>query len=469
MNISQKSNLAVQQNVIGKVLIALLRLIAIGILARKIAPENFGLIALVMPIITFVELISDSGLSMSSIQNERFDHNNASIYYYINISIAIVLGLIFILAFLVISNFIEIERYKFPLIIFISAAIFQSFSIQYKAILIRNIQFNKILLSEVVGGSLSTIISCVVILINNDLEIISLTIFYALDILLKSFFFIQLSTWRPLGLREIDWKQRKLRFGIAILYSRLLQFANRNLDSFLVASYLGERSLGFYKNAYNLASLPNRHILTGVNRVLSSSLSRLQSNKNEFSILFFEWVNALFHLYSVIFSIMFIWSDELIDIYLGNGWEESKIILKLLLPAIYISIINFFVDWILIPMGLDKQIKQNSIFTLTVSIIGILIGIQFGMTGLCFSILISSIITQIFVFKNGDVLSLVTNRTRIIRIYIKNILFYFLIPVVMNILISSHLLLTIILILSMATNKDIINRFKIFEKCQTKY
>ena len=59
------------------------------VLARMLAPENFGLIAMVTAVSGFVTLFADMGLSTSIIQKDQINQKQVSVIFWINAAISL--------------------------------------------------------------------------------------------------------------------------------------------------------------------------------------------------------------------------------------------------------------------------------------------------------------------------------------------------------------------------------------------
>ncbi len=64
------------------------------VLSRMLTPEDFGLVAMVAPVVGLVSLFQDVGLSQALIQRERITDEQISSVFWINLLIAVVLGLL---------------------------------------------------------------------------------------------------------------------------------------------------------------------------------------------------------------------------------------------------------------------------------------------------------------------------------------------------------------------------------------
>src|SRR5947208_3737169 len=68
----------------------LLSLVSTMILARLLNPHDFGLVAMVTTVTSFLRVFKDAGLSIATVQRERITHAQVSNLFWINIAVSIV-------------------------------------------------------------------------------------------------------------------------------------------------------------------------------------------------------------------------------------------------------------------------------------------------------------------------------------------------------------------------------------------
>ena len=68
----------------------ILSLISTMILARLLMPRDFGLVAMVTTVTSFLRVFKDAGLSIATVQRERITHAQVSNLFWINIAVSIV-------------------------------------------------------------------------------------------------------------------------------------------------------------------------------------------------------------------------------------------------------------------------------------------------------------------------------------------------------------------------------------------
>src|SRR5437667_10260087 len=71
-----------------------LSLVSTMILARLLTPRDFGLVAMVTTVTSFLRVFKDAGLSIATVQRERITHAQVSNLFWINVAVSAVSTLI---------------------------------------------------------------------------------------------------------------------------------------------------------------------------------------------------------------------------------------------------------------------------------------------------------------------------------------------------------------------------------------
>lgn len=129
--------------------------------------------------------------------------------------------------------------------------------------------------------------------------------------------------WDWLIPKRWDWGAMKglLQYGIKGMGSSVLSFFNSNWDDWLVGRVLGSTSLGFYTKAYSLTNKTiagfNRTVISGV---LFPSYSKIQDEKERLSRFYIKSLGMVALIMAPLSMGVFIIAAELVPIMLGEKW-----------------------------------------------------------------------------------------------------------------------------------------------------
>jgi PST family polysaccharide transporter len=172
----------------------------------------------------------------------------------------------------------------------------------------------------------------------------------------------------------------------------LVHFAARNGDNVLVGRYLGAAALGYYQFAYNLMLYPIGNISGVFGRALFPGFSRLQDDNERFGRAYLR-VCALVSLITlpIIFG-MIATAEPLVLVILGSQWTPVIPVLQILAPVGLIQSISTTVSHIYTVKGRTGVLFVWSILTTAITLVGVVIGLRFGVTGVAIGYLATNVI-----------------------------------------------------------------------------
>lgn len=371
-----------------------LNICSTAIIARFVLPEDFGLIAMVIVVTSFVELFKDGGLFIATIQKAEVEHSQISTLFWLNLFSSFVLMFITFFSAPLISWF-----YKEPRLVGITYAlastfIFSGLTVQHKALLTRQMRFFVIYSIEI----LSTIfgIVCGILLAMRGFGYWSLVIMQIAMVVINAMFIWFFCDWRPSMPHRGSGIRSMLAFGGNLTGANLLNYISRNFDNLLVGSMLGSSSLGLYSIAYKLLMLPIQQITAPLSQVVQPTLCRLQKDPKRYRHFYLEGISYCVTIGIPIVVFAIVVAEEVIGIFLGNQWSSAVPIFRALAPAALLGTFNVATAWVFIPLGrTDKQLK-SCFFSTIYTVISFIIGIRWGMIGIAIAYSVSEFIKRPF-------------------------------------------------------------------------
>ena len=357
------------------------------ILARILAPEEFGLVAMVSSITGLIGLLGNLGLSAATYQRPTITHVEVTALFWINVIVSLVLSLLVAMMAPVIAWFYSDLRLINITLVLSSSFIFSGLSAQHYAILVRQMRFGA-------TAAVQTIPLVVVSLLGVGLAwagwgywaLVSMSVASAACTALAAWTF---SSWRP------GWPTRQcnvselVRFGSQLTGYDLLIYLMRNVDNFLIGRFLGAETLGIYSKAYGLLMLPIQQINAPLNGVILPALSRLSNQPDRFRNYYLKAVAVLAAISMPIIVFAFVDADLLILALLGSQWDGAGWIFRLLTPAALTGTINFAPSWLFTSLGNSARQLRWAYLSTPIIIIGFCIGMIWGAPGVAASFSIS--------------------------------------------------------------------------------
>ncbi len=390
MQLKQKAVRSVQWASLSQVVRQLVQFGSLAVLATLLAPEDFGLLSMALVVTGMVDLFKDLGTRVAIIQKTDATPRFLSSIFWVNAGIGTTAALLLLVG----AQLIALV-YKEPRLIPVLQVLAINFPISGLGISIRahlekNISFGLIGIIEagsVVLGAITAIIMALF-----DYGVWALVAQSLVTTICTTIFSWILSGWRPQF--TFDWQEIRgvLSFSMNYTGFNVLNYIARNFDYFLIGRYLGKEALGYYTLAYRIMVYPVQNISFIVNRVMFPVLSKVQDDNDKISRAFLQ-ISAGIALVSfpLMLGVMAL-SDSFVEIVLGEKWLPVAGLLVILAPVGMFQSINSTVGAIYLTKNRTDTLFQWGIFSTVITIAAFIIGLQYGITGMAWAYLATSMI-----------------------------------------------------------------------------
>lgn len=379
-----------------------INLVGTAILARLLAPSDFGLVAIVTAITGMATLFGDSGLSMATIQRNKIIHEQVAILFWINSGLGVLLAGLLCLLSPVIAWF-----YADPRLVLITVAISMSFvirglGVQHSALLQRNLLFFKQTGSMVTGTLLGYSAAIAGAIFGAGYWAL---VIQSLGTALGTSISLWLACrWRPGLPRRTTGIAGMLSFGGALTGANALNYLMRNADNLLVGWYWGATALGYYSRAYAIMMLPMSQLSSPISQVAIPALSRLQNDEKAFAQVYYNGVKAVVSLSLPLCVFMAACAEPLVLAILGKQWISTIPIFVALTPAAFLSTFTQTVGWVYNSLGRGRRQLRWTMYAVPVYLLSFTLTLPYGPVAVAggFSVLLGLLIVPTFRFAYKD-------------------------------------------------------------------
>jgi len=215
---------------------------------------------------------------------------------------------------------------------------------------------------------------------------------------IKGVLLFVLSGWYPKGIFLMGRLRELWRYSGYLMGTGIANYFITNIDTALIGRLIGTSSLGVYKYAYQLANLPSLLVGSVFERVFFSSYSTFQEDKERIKTIHFKVVRMIAFCTFPMLLVLAMVSDPFVNILLGDQWKGMGHILSFMCVIFMLDSIGGMNNPLFLSQG-----KTNSLFYLSLIlradlILAMVIGIQFGLDGLLWGLLIAKVINFIPVY-----------------------------------------------------------------------
>lgn len=246
------------------------------VLARILAPEEYGTIALVTVFTTILQVFVDSGLGTALIQKKNADNLDFSSVFYFNLFMCLILYLAMFLCAPYIARFYD-DVSLIPIIRVISLTIVVSGvkGIQ-QAYVSRNMLFKRFFFSTIGGTLFSAVLG--IIMAYAHFGVWALVAQQLSNSVIDTLILWVTVRWRPQLM--FSWKRltKLLSFGSKLLASSLLDTIYSNLRNLIIGKMYSSSDLAFYNQGDKFPKVIVTNINSSIDSVLLPSMSSVQDN-----------------------------------------------------------------------------------------------------------------------------------------------------------------------------------------------
>lgn len=247
------------------------------ILARLLAPEQFGTIAIVMVFIHLAQVFVQSGFNTALIQKKEVDQVDFSSVLYLSLGVATILySIIFITAPFIASFYNKPILVQVFRVLSINLFIGAFNSIQ-NAFVARNMLFKKLFASSLGAATISGIVG--IIAAYSGLGVWALVLQQLISQLSTTIILWFTVKWRPHLTFSITGVKSLFSYGSKLLASGLLDTLYTNLSTLIIGRMGTSSMLGYYNRGQQFPQLIVSNINGSVQSVMLPALSAHQDDR----------------------------------------------------------------------------------------------------------------------------------------------------------------------------------------------
>ena len=261
------------------------------LLARLLMPDDFGLVAMAVPVLILAQTVGEFGLAQAVIQRPVLSQADASALFWFAISLNTALALGMLATAPAVAGFYGEPRLTMVLWVLAGLLMPNAVASQHMAMMARHLHFTRMAAVDVACLAVAVAVGIGCALAGCGYW--SLLAMQGSNILVIAVLASVLSGWHPSWSGGIGSIRALVGFGAHLTGFNLLNYAAGNLDSILIGWVAGSRGLGFYDRSTKLVVAPLSQMSMPLTRVASSLLSRHQARDLEYCRAFLAMLQGL--------------------------------------------------------------------------------------------------------------------------------------------------------------------------------
>lgn len=364
------------------------------IIARRLIPEDYGLLGMLTIFMGIAQIFIDSGFANALIQKKDRNQDDYSTVFYFSIITGIVIYLILYISAPYIAEF-----YNQPILtkiarLYMLSLIINSLIISQTALLNIELRFKIQAIISVISISISGIIG--IILAYTNFGVWAL-VFQGLSMsLIRTILIWTASKWTPLLMFSKDSFHRLFSFGSKLLFASIIGTIYNDISTLIIGKAFNASDLGLYTRARQFVQLPTQIVTNIVLKVNYPILTKYQEDDHQLIRAYKTLLRTpLYILYPILFIISVL-NRPIIQLLLGDNWIAASTLIPILCFGCLwdpLSSINLNLLYV---KGLSNIVLKLEFFKKPIAFLMLFGSIPFGLTGMCISISLYSFIAFCF-------------------------------------------------------------------------
>ncbi|HBY86571.1 MAG TPA: hypothetical protein DEO86_11920 [Colwellia sp.] len=302
-----------------------LGLLSTIILARLLTPEDFGLVAITMLVVHFLDVFANTGAQQFLLSKDSVDDDDLNTAWSLNMIFRVIITLTLLLFAEPIANFFDADitnafRVSAMILIIIGitnpALSMAKRDYNYKGI------FKLALLVKFISF---TITIAVAYYTRSYWALIIGTISHYTVHAIGSYFIYPFSPKFCLKNRHEQWDYSKW-----ILLRSFAGYIRSKGDAFIISKFFSTTDVGIFTIAKEFAMLVYEQIATPVAEIIMTSVQKARTNESDISCIIEKYLLILLSLILPIACIISIYAENIVVIILGDKWLAAAPILEIL-------------------------------------------------------------------------------------------------------------------------------------------
>lgn len=351
----------------------IISLIVAGVLARLIAPEEFGIVAIATVIISFFGFFSDLGIAPAIIQNKELTKQDLNKIFSFTVWTGIGVSILFYFFSFPISWFYKSHSVLTICQLLSLNLFFAAISIVPNALLYKKKQFKFIairsLTIQITGG---TIAVSAALLGAGIYALIINPIFSSLFLFIISY---RKEPQKILPSMGLDAVKKIFSFSCYQFMFNVINYFSRNLDKLLIGKYMTMTDLGYYEKSYRLMMLPLQNITQVISPVMHPVFSNFQNNLQKLSSSYERVIHLLALIGFPLSVFLYFNAYEITIIIFGDKWIPSVPIFQILSLSVGFQLVLSTSGSIFQAANDTKSLFICGVISTILNVAGILIGV----------------------------------------------------------------------------------------------
>ncbi len=330
MSLAARSFSAGQWTIASNLVRAACQLAQLAVLTRFLSPQDYGLMALVLVVVSYAALFSDMGLSAAFVHRQSITREERSSLYWLSVLIGASLMLLVMAASSLIAEFFNEPELETLLMLVATNFLVVALGQQLRTDAEKALNFLPVALIEIVSAVIALFVGVIAAWLGWGVyALVAAALVSAWSTMLLCWTFLARG-WRPLW--RLRWVEVRwfLHFGGGMVMNSIINQVNATVDVLLGGRLLGAGQLGIYSVPRNLILQMQSMVNPIFTRVGFPVIASIQHDMVRVRQVYLKIINLSATINAPIYVAVSVFAPELVRLLLGSGFHDSAPLLRAL-------------------------------------------------------------------------------------------------------------------------------------------
>ncbi len=363
------------------------------VLARILDPVVYGTIAIVTVFTTILQVFVDSGLGVSLVQKKDADDLDFSTVFYFNILFSIVLYLFMFLAAPLIAVFYEMPELTAIIRVLSLMVIVSGIRNVQQAYITKNMQFRKFFWSTLIGTIVSAVVGILMAIDGYGVwALVGQTLTNSFVGLLVLLFTVR---WRPKWMFSFNRLKGLFSFGWKLLASSLIDTLYNDLRTLIIGKRYTSADLAYYNKARTFPNIIVSNVNSSIDSVLLPAMSSVQTDRSAVRAMTRRAIQISTYIIMPLMMGLAVCAEPIVSLLLTEKWLFCVPYMQIFCCTFAFYPIHTANVNAIKAMGRSDLCLKLEIMKKLVGLILLLFSMWFGVMAMAYTLLISSVASQI--------------------------------------------------------------------------
>jgi len=300
---------------------AIITLVVQIVMARILAPSEFGMLAIILVFVNVGNVLVQSGLNTAIVQSKNVGEKDFSTVFWMSLVVSTVLYVAVFVSAPAVSAFYRMPRVVWPLRVLVLVLIVNAYNSIQEAIVARDLQFNKTFRATITAGIVSGALGISAALAG--FGIWALVVQQIVQQVVKCIALAKQIPWRP----RLEFDGRRaivlFRFSWKLLVSGIMDQLYQSLSDLIIGRVFTSTDLGYVSQGKKYPQALGVMLDGAIQPVMLSAVSRVQEDVSNVKRLARRGLKTSTYLIVPSMTLFAILAPQLVRLLLGPKWLPS--------------------------------------------------------------------------------------------------------------------------------------------------